>query len=62
MARNSSERLTVIERLSCARISAGICYVYSCFADLYRQAQIKKTVPTITLARYGIGLSNINII
>ncbi|MCT6892044.1 MAG: hypothetical protein M3Z87_20710 [Lactobacillus sp.] len=59
MARNSSGRLTVIERLSCARISAGIRLVYSCLVDLYRQAQVsKKTVPTITVVGYGIGLFN----
>ena len=46
MVRNSSERLTVIERLSCARISASIRYVCSRLVDLYRQAQVnKKTVP-----------------
>jgi hypothetical protein len=57
MVRNSSERLTVIERLSCARISAGIRYVYSRLVDLYRQAQVnKKDRPSKTLASYGIGL------
>nr|WP_158592507.1 hypothetical protein [Lactobacillus sp. ESL0228] len=57
MARNSSERFTVIERLSCARTSTGIRHVYYCLVDLYRQTQVnKKTVPTKTLASYGIGL------
>jgi len=57
MARNLLERCSASERIPCARISAGLCLVYYCLVDLYRQAQVnKKTVPTITLASYGIGL------
>ncbi len=57
MARNLLERCSASERIPCARISADLCLVYYCLVDLYRQAQVnKKTVPTITLASYGIGL------
>ena len=57
MARNLLGRCSASERIPCARISADLCLVYYCLVDLYRQAQVnKKTVPTITLASYGIGL------
>nr|WP_158595226.1 hypothetical protein [Lactobacillus sp. ESL0261] len=57
MARNLLGRCAVGECVPCARISTGLCLVYYCLVDLYRQAQVnKKTVPTITLASYGIGL------
>lgn len=57
MVRNLLERCTVNERIPYTRISAGICHVYYCLVDVYRQTQInKKTVPTITLASYGTGL------
>lgn len=45
MARNLLERCPAIECVPCARISAGLCLVYHCLVDLYRQTQIKKDRP-----------------
>nr|WP_182438105.1 hypothetical protein [Lactobacillus bombicola] len=59
MARNSSERFTVIERLSCARTSTGIRHVYYCLVDLYRQTQVNKNRPIKILTGYGYGLTEI---
>ncbi|WP_167334251.1 MULTISPECIES: hypothetical protein [Lactobacillus] len=45
MARNSLKGCIAVERLRSTEISARICNVYYCFANLYRQQQeIKRAV------------------